>query len=356
MTVFKESMTGRRYNPGMLDRYFATGEKTLHSLHYIAGRVDACLGDVAAMSEDELWELNVRLSRDARRLRSAGPGELQDRPEVSLLDVKRELARRVLSDCRFCDRRCGADRSGGETGWCGVGARARVSSDFLHMGEEPELVPSHTIFFSGCTFACAYCQNWDIAMHASSGRQADATELAGSLRDGILQGSRNVNFVGGDPDPDLPVILDTLAALGEDGAFLPMVWNSNTYASVETMAILDGVADVHLADFRYGNDECARELSEVDGYTGVVERNLGRAFEDAEVMIRHLVLPGHLECCTRPIMEWTARNLPGVYFNLMFQYRPEYRAGLFPGMNRRLTQEERSLATEIALSCGLSFE
>ena len=356
MTAFNESCSGRRYNPGMLERYFATGEKNLHSLYYIAGRVDARVSDVGSLSEARLWELNASLGIEARGLRGAGHGELPEKPEVSLLDVKRELAGRVLSDCRFCDRRCGADRAGGETGWCGVGAVPRVSSDFLHMGEEPELVPSHTIFFSGCTFACAYCQNWDIAVHALTGRPAGAEELADSLRDGIAQGSRNVNFVGGDPDPDLPLVLDTLAALGEDGAFLPMVWNSNTYASEETMSLLDGVADVHLADFRYGNDECAKELSEVDGYVGSVTRNLRRAHQDSEVMIRHLVLPGHLDCCTRPVMEWTAENLPGVYFNLMFQYRPEYRAGLFPGIDRRLTREEMIRATGMANSFGLSIE
>jgi putative pyruvate formate lyase activating enzyme len=110
------------------------------------------------------------------------------------------------------------------------------------------------------------------------------------------------------------------------------------------MSILNGVIDVYLGDFRYGNDVCAEELSGVQGYFEVVSRNFKRAFETAEVMVRHLVLPGHLECCTRPIMEWTRRNMPGVYFNLMFQYRPEYKAGLFPTIDRRLTPEERAKA------------
>jgi putative pyruvate formate lyase activating enzyme len=119
------------------------------------------------------------------------------------------------------------------------------------------------------------------------------------------------------------------------------------------MEILEGVIDVFLGDFRYGNDSCAKELSDVDGYFEVVSRNFKTAYESAEVMLRHLVLPGHLECCTRPVMEWVRDNIPGVYFNLMFQYRPEYRASLFPGMNRRLSADERNQAVQMATEYGL---
>ena len=133
-----------------------------------------------------------------------------------------------------------------------------------------------------------------------------------------------------------------------------MVWNSNMYTSAEAMELLDGVIDVYLGDFRYGNDACARELSDVDDYFAVVTRNFASAFGSAEVMLRHLVLPGHLECCTRPVMEWTARNMPGVYFNLMFQYRPGYRAGLHPGIDRRLSAEEMRTAGVMAAEYGLA--
>jgi len=264
------------------------------------------------------------------------------------LDLKLALAESILRDCRFCERRCGADRAGGETGFCGVGRESRFASQFLHMGEEPELVPSHTIFFSGCTFACAYCQNWDIAMHPGSGAKADPRLLAQVLEEGLQHGSRNANFVGGNPDPHLHTILAIVRGLGEAASHLPMVWNSNMFTSKEAMRILDGVMDIWLADFRYGNDECARRLSDVDGYLEVVTRNLRLAAGSGEVMIRHLVLPGHRDCCTEPIMRWVSENLPGVYYNLMFQYRPEYRASLHPGMDRRLTAEERQEALELA--------
>jgi putative pyruvate formate lyase activating enzyme len=259
----------------------------------------------------------------------------------------------MLARCRCCERRCEVDRNAGGTGFCGVGADSRYSSDFLHMGEEPELVPSHTIFFTGCTFECVYCQNWDIAMDARAGRLAEPAMLAAVLQEGLSQGSRNANFVGGNPDPHLWTILETIRLAGDAASYLPMVWNSNMYTSAEAMRLLDGVIDVYLGDFRYGNDACAEELSGVHRYFEVVSRNFACAFESAEVMVRHLVLPGHLECCTRPVLEWTSRNMPGVYFNLMFQYRPDYRASLYPVIDARLTPEERARALSMASEYGL---
>lgn len=160
--------------------------------------------------------------------------------------------------------------------------------------------------------------------------------------------------MGGNPDPHLYTILRTIELTGEVARFLPMVWNSNMYTSAEAMSILDGVIDVYLGDFRYGNDSCAEELSGVDGYFEVVSGNFAQAFVSAEVMVRHLVLPGHLECCTRPVMEWASRNMPGVYFNLMFQYRPEYKAGLYPTIDARLTPEERAKALAMAADYNLT--
>lgn len=339
----------------MLDRYFSVLERKRLALHVLARSIPAGVDDLSEASVEELAEANRDRSGVARGHKELYKAEVPSRVEgASLLDLKVELSRRMLSSCAFCERRCGADRASGKKGYCGVGEISRYSSDFLHMGEEPELVPSHTIFFSGCTFHCAYCQNWDIAMHPDSGFIAEPEMLSAALIEGLSQGSRNANFVGGNPDPNLYTILRTISLVGEHARFLPMVWNSNMYTSAEAMEILDGVIDVFLGDFRYGNDDCAWKLSDVENYFEVVTRNFATAFESSEVMLRHLVLPGHLECCTRPIMEWVSGNIGGVYFNLMFQYRPEYRAGLFPDMDRRLSAEERKRALGMAEEYGLA--
>jgi putative pyruvate formate lyase activating enzyme len=338
----------------MLEDYFSILEKGVPARHWLSLCIPAGAISLDGLGEEELWALHDEAMarwREAwgRRVElpaAAGP---------SLLDLKSRLAQRMLLSCHMCERRCGADRAAGETGYCEVGAVSRVASNFLHFGEEPELVPSHTIFFSGCTFHCAYCQNWDIAMDARTGSPADPAYLADSLREGMRQGSRNANFVGGNPDPNLHTILDTIIALGEDGKLLPMVWNSNMYTSQEAMRLLEGVMDVYLADFRYGNDDCARRYSGVDDYFRVVSRNFLTAYRQGEIMLRQLLLPGHLECCSARIMAWVAKNMPGIYFNLMFQYRPEFRAALFPEIDCRPSPREKMEAARIARRYGIAL-
>jgi putative pyruvate formate lyase activating enzyme len=338
----------------MLEDYFRILEGKRPARHWVASRIPAGAPSLEDLDDDRLWSLH---DAAMSAFRSAWEDGVEPPPAdgPSLLRLKATLARRMLRDCHMCERRCGADREEGETGYCGVGATSRVASNFLHFGEENELVPSHTIFFAGCTFRCDYCQNWDIAMDPRCGSPAHPASLAASLREGLRQGSRNANFVGGNPDPNLHTILETIVELGEDGKHLPMVWNSNMYTSREAMSLLEGVMDIYLADFRYGNDECARRYSDVADYFQVVSRNFTIAHRQGEIMLRQLLLPGHLQCCTARIMEWVARNMPEIYFNLMFQYRPEYRAALHPEIDRRPSPEEKMQAVELANRLGLSI-
>ncbi|MEM2908066.1 MAG: hypothetical protein QXP65_02555, partial [Candidatus Hadarchaeales archaeon] len=124
--------------------------------------------------------------------------------------------------------------------------------------------------------------------------------------------------------------------------------------SLEAMKLLSGTQDIYLTDFKYGDDGCALKSSKVQNYFEVVARNHRLAFADSELIIRHLVMPNHLECCTRAVLEWIAENLgPMVRVNLMDQYRPEYRAREFEELNRRLTSDEFNRAIEMARDVGL---
>jgi putative pyruvate formate lyase activating enzyme len=282
---------------------------------------------------------------------------------ASLLELKVELARRVLCNCILCERMCGANRASGQPGHCGV-LDPRISSEFIHMGEEPELVPSYTIFFAGCTFDCVYCQNHDISTNPRSGvaippdklsRMIEAMAASSAPVARPMHGANraaNVNWVGGDPTSNVHYILQTM---NECEANLPQVWNSNMYLTEMTMNLLKGVVDVYLTDFKYGNDACAKRLSKVDDYTNVVQRNHLLAKTDAEMIVRHLVLPNHIECCTRPVLSWIAENLEGVKVNVMGQYRPCHDAMEYEDISRALKPSEYKSALEIAQDLKLDL-
>ncbi|PWB51842.1 MAG: hypothetical protein C3F06_09255 [Candidatus Methanoperedenaceae archaeon] len=125
------------------------------------------------------------------------------------------------------------------------------------------------------------------------------------------------------------------------------------YYSSEVASLLDGVVDVYLGDMRYGNNECARKYSDVQNYWPVVTRNFKTAYISSEILLRQLVLPNHIGCCTVPIIEWTKKNIPKVRFNLMFQYSPHYRTYEFPEMNRALTGDECLKAVNTLKKSGL---
>jgi putative pyruvate formate lyase activating enzyme len=337
-----------------LRRYFAVMEDKLPASFLICRQVEIKV-DLSA-SDDKLWNAHERGLKEFRALLSridSGRTKLEDleRPKVSLLDLKVELARRILKSCHFCERRCGVNRTAGEVGVCGVGERSRMASEFMHHGEESVLVPSYTIFFAGCSFHCQFCQNWDISQHPDSGVEVSPQTLARLAEGARSDGARNVNWVGGNPDPNLHTIL---AALNECRTSIPSVWNSNMYYSLEAAKLLFGTQDVYLTDFKWYDNDCALRYSKVPKYFEVVSRNHRLAFADAELIIRHLVMPGHISCCTEPVLRWIAKNLgPMVRTNVMDQYRPVYLADRYPEINRSITSEEYERALKIAKEAGL---
>jgi putative pyruvate formate lyase activating enzyme len=295
-------------------------------------------------TDENLWREHQNKVEMLRKKRDE-PFKNKESVYPSLLDLKVEIANRIFRMCAFCERRCGIDRFV-ETGVCKV-SHPRISSMFHHYGEEPELVPSYTIFFSGCNFHCQFCQNHDISQ-SNTGFEVSPVELAKKLME---VRARNVNWVGGSPTPNLNFILETLK--NYDGK-MPSVWNSNMHMSTEAMSLLEGTQDVFLTDLKYGNDECAERLSKVKDYTHIVKRNHLRAAEQTEVIVRHLVLPNHIECCTREVASFVSNKIgPGTRFNLMFQYRPVYWANRFEEINRPLNRNEMDNALEITRDVGL---
>jgi len=334
-----------------LEKYYAVLKGREKARFLQTKSIEADFGGLRG--DEELTDLHERLLSEL-------PREMRDEEaHPNLLDLKVEISRRYLKQCQLCERRCGVDRSLGKKGKCGV-TEPRVSTDFLHYGEEEPLVPSYTIFFSGCTFQCVFCQNYDISTRPWCGSAVAAADMAERIAlvadpqrsSGPMTRARNVNWVGGEPTPNLSFILEVQQHLSIN---IPQVWNSNMFMTEESMVLLDGAIDVYLSDFKFGNDRCAKRLCNVDSYFEVVSRNHLMASQQAEVIVRHLVLPGHFECCTKPILEWIAENLSDADVNIMAQYHPEHRAGEYPEIARGLTRAEFEKAYRYALDEGLNL-
>ena len=295
-----------------------------------------------------LWELHEQAlkSRKAQEIESRSGG-------ASLLDLKTELARRALVNCQLCELRCGANRWAGHSGACGSDREAYYGRCFLNWSEEKHLIPGIMVYLNGCNWACVYCQYPD-HLTAKAGKVLEPEALAGEIERLRQAGGVNIHWVGGNPDQSLWAVLRTLQACQ---ANLPIVWNSNGYTSSEALRLLEGVVDAYLVDFRYWEEACARRYGAAPHSRETIQRNLGLIAGQAdELIVRHLQLPGHFECCTRPILEWLAAHLPETALNLMNgQYHPAHHAYRYPEINRRLTPAERQAADRLAASLGIKL-
>jgi putative pyruvate formate lyase activating enzyme len=316
--------------------------------------------------EEELWSEHERLVPEFTKLHTSilkGDTKLEElqTPEKNFMSLKAEILKRILRSCHLCERRCGANRTGGGRGYCRLDHHARVSTWFHHFGEEPPLVGnggSGTIFFTSCTFSCVSCQNHDISTNPENGVVVDSRRLASIMKSLRIQGASNINVVGGEPTMHAATIIEALNYLDIN---VPFLWNSNMYCSLELMKILSEIVDIWLPDFKYGNDDCAQRISNVKNYFSIVSRNHEIASRNGDMIIRHLVLPGHIECCTKPVLDWIAGKIGGrVLVNIMEQYRPEHLVALhpekYPDIARRLTREEIERAYGYARELNLVFE
>jgi putative pyruvate formate lyase activating enzyme len=336
-----------------LHRYFSVLQSKKTAKFMLAKKLPARFDK--SYSLEKLWAEHAKYTnafRDFEQQIDEGKNFNENpSPPQSSLDLKIEIANKIVQSCHFCTRQCGVNRLASGLGYCGCDNRIAVSRIFAHMGEEPELVPSGTIFTMGCTIRCRHCQNWTISQWKEDCTEYKPEELAKEIEQLRLGGCRNANLVGGEPTPWLKHWLETFKHVG---VIVPVVWNSNSYYSEDTAQLLAGFVDVYLLDFKYGPGNCAERISDAPNYWKVCTRNHLDAKKNGELIIRVLVLPGHLGCCTEPILNWIAESL-GVEtrVNLMFQYRPEWRAHEIPELRKRLTNEEMKKATQLAKKIGL---
>jgi len=265
------------------------------------------------------------------------------------LAARAEQARTHLDDCQLCPHRCGAARTTGR-GVCRVDTRTFIASEMLHLGEEEAIRPAHAVFFSGCTATCTFCTAARFAFRPQYGVEATPGQLAAAVRRRKAQGARTLEFVGGDPLPHLPFVLATLALLGDEAP--PVVWNSNFYHTPEALALLDGVIALYLPDLKFGNDRCGVELGGMPDYWAVVTGAIAWAVARSRVMVRHLLMPGHFDCCTEPALRWLADAVPQATVSLLTQYFPpaHARGPLAAQLSNAEIEQAQALAQRLNLT------
>lgn len=297
----------------------------------------------------QLWRLHSTAMSSIRPVTTSGLAE----QEASLLDLKAELAKRVLSYCTLCARRCGVDRTRGELGVCRLGTEALVTEHFVHIAEESPINPSLILTLAGCGLRCRFCQQYRVL----DPKRVKAEQLSSELWTGLDRtGARSISFVGGNPDESLPSILRFLAAAPTWN--LPIVWNNHGYSTAETLQLLDGVVDVYLPDFKYGSEACGVGLSGVRNYPDTAAAAIAQMLgQGVCVIVRILVLPGHNDCCHGPTLQRLKSLASGhLRISVRGQYCPDWKITAQDGeLARRPKHEEVEELRETALALGLNL-
>jgi putative pyruvate formate lyase activating enzyme len=244
------------------------------------------------------------------------------------------------------------NRLAGERGFCRAGAETRVFIAQVEVSDELELIPTFGVALSGCDLRCAFCitgaESWD----PRAGQSLDPPALAAKARAALEEGARTIMILGGEPTIHLPAVLEIVAALPDEAK---LVWKTNAHGSAQARDLLDGLFDVWLADYKFGNDDCAQRLARAPNYTKVVQENLLWANEHSELIVRHLVMPGHADCCWAPVARWLAEDLTGVKVNLRSGFWPAWQAARHAELRGTVTAPEGDRAWEIAREHGLNL-
>lgn len=268
----------------------------------------------------------------------------------SQANTRAKTAEKSLADCRLCPRNCSVDRTAGEKGYCRLDAEARCFREVLHRGEEKMLNPSHQIYFAGCNLKCEFCTVSEWNEQPEEAEVADIEQLAGAIARRKEQGARTLNLLGGEPAVSVYGILKLLARLD---ASTVVVWNSNMYYNKIVDELTAGLIDICLADFKCGNADCANKLLGAADYVEAAKGNIIRAAGHCEVIVRHLVMPGHTDCCLKPILDWLSAELPDVKLSLRGNYVPPVEATEAPAVY--LQPDELRQAEHLAAEKGLTI-
>lgn len=270
--------------------------------------------------------------------------------KIALLEIRLDPLYKRLENCDICPRECKVNRLAGQKGYCNTDNNIVVYTTFLHHGEEPLISGdkgSGTIFFSGCNLKCIYCQNHKFS-HSIKGKVIDEIGLAEVMLDLQQKEAHNINLVT--PTHFLPQILKGLLIALKEGLNIPIVYNTSGYEKKEIIEQLKGIVDIYLTDIKYISSTLAQTCSNALNYSIFCCETVKSMSNQSEkifdnnilrngLVIRHLVLPNHIDE-SKEILSWIKNYTPEALVSVMFQYKPYFRAQLYPPINRLINISE----------------
>ena len=271
-----------------------------------------------------------------------------------------------LERCNICPHKCQVNRIKGQVGRCKSGNKVKIALYSIHNFEEPCISGkngSGTIFFSNCNLNCVFCQNYEISQ-LGQGKEFEINELADIMIKEQEKGVENINLVT--PTSYIIQIAESIKIAKGKGLKIPIVYNTNSYENIESLKLLDGLVDIYLPDLKYYYNKLGKRYSNVENYfeiatNAILEmyRQVGNVQIDSNgilqkgVVIRHLVLPNHIEN-SKKVLKWIKENLDNkVFVSIMAQYFPTYKAKDIEKINRKLTKKEYQEIMEYVDSIGL---
>ena len=268
--------------------------------------------------------------------------------------------------CELCPRRCGANRLAGKNGFCGGGKEVKVARAALHFWEEPCISGeegSGTVFFSGCTMRCVFCQNREIS-RGEAGKLVSIERLAEIFLELQKKGANNINLVT--PMHYAPQITAALDIARKNGLHLPIVWNTGGWELPESVEAVKNYSDIWLTDFKYFDNSLAEKFSNAKNYFENASASLKKMLEQTGepvfdddgmmkkgIIVRHLVLPGHTDD-SKKVLRWLWENFGDkIWISIMNQYTPLCSEEKFPELSRKVTDEEYDEVVDFAVSLGI---
>lgn len=226
-----------------------------------------------------------------------------------------------MKHCDLCPHQCGVDRISGEKGICGESGFPRIYQNFLHLGEEETIIPAFVVNFSGCNLKCLDCSeriHWTLPSLNTGSADHYAHALCNYWKRTGLPGS--IEWIGGEPVINLHYVLSVSEILKHELENCPPIYlNTNVYFEPSLTDYMQGIIDGFVFDLKC-SAQCAEKLVGFSDYHEVVTENIKSIYNTwspEKLILRHLVIPGHIECCTKEILEWCYRNTPNLWFNLM---------------------------------------